>query len=158
MHKAVRKGLSFGATSGVITVLGLISGLAAGTHSKIAVIGGIVTIAIADSFSDAFGMHTAEESSESNQNHIWTTTGVTLIAKLVLSSTFLIPVLIFDLNLAVVLSCLWGALIISLVSLKIAQAQQTQAWKVISEHLAITIFVVVATTFAGQYVNGLFNG
>ena len=40
-------GLSFGTTSGVITTLGLIVGLHSGTHSALAVIGGIITIAIA---------------------------------------------------------------------------------------------------------------
>ena len=38
--------LSFGLVSGVITSLGLVVGLAAGTESRLAVIGGIVTIVI----------------------------------------------------------------------------------------------------------------
>jgi vacuolar iron transporter family protein len=54
-------GLSFGLTSGVITTLGLIVGLHAGTHSRAAVLGGIFTIAIADSLFDALGIHLAEE-------------------------------------------------------------------------------------------------
>jgi hypothetical protein len=56
MKIQVRKGVSFGLTSGVITTLGLIVGLHSGTHSKIAVISGIPTIAIADAMSDALGM------------------------------------------------------------------------------------------------------
>ena len=55
-------GLSFGITSGIITTLGLMVGLHSGTHSKVTVIGGILTIAIADSFSDALGIHISEES------------------------------------------------------------------------------------------------
>ena len=43
-------GLSFGITSGIITTLGLMVGLHSGTHSKVTVIGGILTIAIADLF------------------------------------------------------------------------------------------------------------
>jgi len=54
-------GFSFGLTSGVITALGLMVGLNAGTHSRLAVIGGILTLAIADSFSDALGIHFSEE-------------------------------------------------------------------------------------------------
>ncbi len=56
------KGISFGLTSGIITTLGMIVGLHAGTHSRLAVIGGVLTIAIADAFSDALGIHISEES------------------------------------------------------------------------------------------------
>jgi hypothetical protein len=58
----MKVGFSFGLTSGIITTLGLMVGLSSGTHLKLAVIGGILTIAIADSFSDAMGIHVSEES------------------------------------------------------------------------------------------------
>ena len=50
---------------GVITTLGLIVGLHSGTHSRAIVIGGILTIAIADAMSDALGIHVSEESKNS---------------------------------------------------------------------------------------------
>ena len=48
-----RTGLFFGATSGVITTLGLIAGLNAGTRSLTAVLGGILVIAVADAMFEA---------------------------------------------------------------------------------------------------------
>ena len=53
MKHSLKVGFSFGLTSGIITTLGLMVGLHSGTNSKIAVIGGVLTIAIADAFSDA---------------------------------------------------------------------------------------------------------
>ena len=47
MKRSVKAGFSFGLTSGVITTLGLMVGLHSSTHSKLVVIGGILTIAIA---------------------------------------------------------------------------------------------------------------
>ena len=61
MKIAIRKGLGFGLTSGIITTLGIIVGLDASTNSKIVVIGGILFIAVTDSLSDALGMHISEE-------------------------------------------------------------------------------------------------
>ena len=55
-------GVFFGTGSGVITTLGLIVGLFAGTESIAAVMGGILVIAVSDSMSDAFGIHLSEES------------------------------------------------------------------------------------------------
>jgi hypothetical protein len=57
----IQVGMSFGLVSGVITSLGLVVGLTVGTQSRIAVIGGIVTIAIADSLSDALGIPYGQE-------------------------------------------------------------------------------------------------
>jgi len=68
MKVSVKKGFSFGLTSGIITTLGLMVGLNAGTHSKIVVIGGILSIAIADAFSDALGMHISEEAENQHSN------------------------------------------------------------------------------------------
>ena len=44
MKESLRTGIAFGLTSAVITTLGLMVGLHSGTHSKIVVIGGILTI------------------------------------------------------------------------------------------------------------------
>ena len=53
MKHQLKVGLSFGLTSAIITTLSLMVGLISGTESKMVVIGGILTIAIADAFSDA---------------------------------------------------------------------------------------------------------
>ena len=62
LKHSIKIGVNFGLTSGIITTLGLMVGLHAGTNSRMIVIGGIVTIAIADAFSDALGIHVSEES------------------------------------------------------------------------------------------------
>jgi hypothetical protein len=56
-HGAVRTGIYFGLPPGVITTLGLIVWLHAGTQSTVTVIGGVLTIAVADACSDALGIH-----------------------------------------------------------------------------------------------------
>lgn len=61
MKHSLRTGITFGMTSGVITTLGLMVGLHSGTHSQIVVLGGILTIAVADACSDALGIHVSEE-------------------------------------------------------------------------------------------------
>ena len=105
MKKNFSAGFSFGLTSGVITTLGLMIGLLAGTNSKIAVISGILTIAIADALSDALGMHISAESDARNNNkQVWTVTATTFFSKLFFASTFILPVLFFPLGKAAVIS------------------------------------------------------
>jgi VIT1/CCC1 family predicted Fe2+/Mn2+ transporter len=156
MKSSWKTGLSFGLTSGVITTLGLMVGLHSGTHSRAVVIGGILTIAIADAMSDALGIHVSEESKNNRPAlQIWEATMATFLAKFVTALTFVVPVLLRPLDQAVVLSVVWGLVLLVGLSFVIARAQAISSWKVISEHLLIAIFVVTVTHRVGGWVQGL---
>ena len=156
MKPSFKSGLSFGLTSGVITTLGLMVGLHAGTRSRTVVIGGIVTIAIADAMSDALGIHVSEESKNSGPTRqIWEATVATFMAKFVIAMTFVAPVVTRPLNQAIVISVIWGLLLLAVLSFFVARAQAIPPWKVIGEHLLIALCVVVMTYVVGGWVQGL---
>lgn len=156
MKASLKTGLSFGLTSGVITTLGLMVGLHAGTHSRAVVLGGILTIAVADALSDAMGIHLAEESKNSGPaSHVWEATVATFAAKFVIAGTFVVPVLVFPLDQAIVISIVWGLLLLTALSFFVAQAQSIAPWKVIGEHLLIALFVVAITHAIGDWVQNL---
>jgi vacuolar iron transporter family protein len=153
MRASWKTGLSFGLTSGVITTLGLMVGLNSGTHSRPIVIGGILTIAIADAMSDALGIHVSEESKNSSPaSQIWEATVATFLAKLVIALTFAVPVLVAPLDQAILISVIWGLLLLSGLSFFIARAQGIASWKVIGEHLVIALCVVALTHAVGDWV------
>lgn len=157
MEKGVRIGIFFGTTSGVITTSGLLVGLHAGTESLAAVLGGILIIAVADSMSDALGIHLAEESdSHSDTKQVWLATLVTFVSKFIVSLSFAVPLLIFPLDLGVMIAVLWGMLILIVLSWQLARAQGTAVLPVVGEHLAIAVGVVVLSYFVGTWVNRTF--
>lgn len=156
MKASWKTGLSFGLTSGVITTLGLMVGLHAGTHSRAVVLGGILTIAVADALSDAMGMHLAEESKNSGSaSHVWEATLATFAAKFVIAGTFVVPVLTRPLDQAIVISIVWGLFLLMALSFFVARAQAISPWKVIGEHLLIALCVVAITHVVGDWVRGL---
>jgi len=129
-------------------------GLHSGTHSKLAVIGGILTIALADAFSDALGIHISEESEGRHASReIWESTIFTFSSKLVFALTFLIPVLLLELSTAVVVGIVWGLLVLSLLSYRIAREQKGSPWKVVSEHLIVALVVIVAAHYVGDWLS-----
>ncbi|MCW3976245.1 MAG: hypothetical protein NWE86_08425 [Candidatus Bathyarchaeota archaeon] len=151
-------GFSFGVTSGIITTLGLMVGLHSGTQSKFVVIGGILIIAIADAFSDAFGIHVSEESENKHDSkEIWASTIYTFLSKFLFALSFIIPVIFLDLTIAIVLSVIWGLLVLSILSLNIAKEQRKKPWKVILEHLTITLLVIIITHFVGDWIYSTFG-
>ena len=153
IKQSFKTGLSFGLTSGVITTLGLMIGLNSGTSSKQIVISGILIIAIADALSDALGVHISQESNSNKQQAIWESTLATFLSKFLVALTFIIPILLFDLQLAIYLNLIWGLIILSILSFYIAKNQNEKPLKVILEHLAITIAVVTITYYIGLWLS-----
>ena len=157
MNHSVKIGFSFGLTSGIITTLGLMVGLNSGTHSKLVVIGGVLTIAIADAFSDALGIHISEESENKHTTkEIWESTIATFVSKFAFALTFVIPVLLFPLTTAIYVSIVWGFTLLGLFSFYIAKEQGVKPWKVVIEHLVIALAVIIITHYVGDWIAGTF--
>ncbi len=155
--EGARTGLFFGATSGVITTIGLITGLNSGTGSVAAVLGGIFVIAVADAMSDALGIHLAEEADpNTTTGHVWAATISTFFNKFIFALSFAVPLLLLPLDTAVVASLLWGMLVIVVLSYFLARTQNSRPLHVIGEHLGIAVLVVVLSHFIGVWVNQTF--
>lgn len=150
MSLSIKKGLSFGLTSGVITTLGTVVGISASTSSRLAVIAGIAAIAIADAFSDAVAMHVSEESEGiHSRSALWEATIATFLAKFIFAMTFVIPIWFLALDTAVLVDLVWGLSIMTVFNFLLARSQKEKAFRVIAEHLAIAIVVVLTTYFVG---------
>ena len=158
LRHSLKTGLSFGLTSGIITTLGLMVGLSSGTHSKLVVIGGILTIAIADAFSDALGIHVSEESENVHTTkEIWEATIATFLSKFLFALTFIVPVLLFTLGTAVVISAAWGLSILGLLSYRMGKEGKESPLKVVFEHLLIAVIVIFLTHYAGVFISSIFG-
>jgi len=157
MKHSIKTGLSFGLTSGIITTLGLMVGLHSSTGSKFVVIGGILTIAIADAFSDAFGIHFSEESENKHSaTEIWQSAISTFFSKLAIALTFIVPLLLFQLSIAVTVNIIWGLSVLAIFSFYVAKGQRAKPWRVITEHLIIALVVIIITHYVGDWIGSTF--
>ena len=77
----------------------------------------------------------------------------TFFTKLVLALSFLIPVFLFSSSGAILVSLVWGLLIICVMGLIIAKYRQVSPVKVILEHIAISAVVVVLARLIGVAVS-----
>lgn len=148
MKRSHKSGLGFGATSGIITPLGLIVGLYSGTQSMAIIVGGILTIAIADAFSDALGVHVSKEADRGYSiKEVWEATLVTFFSKFLFALMFVVPFLLFHVWTATVFSVLWGMTLLAIFSYFIAKTRNGNPWWAIGEHVGIGVFVVVITYY-----------
>ena len=132
-------------------------GLYSGTQSKMIVVGGILTIAIADAFSDALGIHFSEESENKHSTkEIWEATIATFLTKAVIALTFIVPILFFNLSQAVLINIIWGLTVLSIFSFIVAKKQKRSPGKAVLEHLIISLAVILITYFVGNLISGYF--
>lgn len=158
MREAWKTGIGFGLTSGIITTVGLIVGLHAGTHSRIVVIGGVLSIAIADAFSDALGIHVAQEShGQRSTRAIWEATCATFISKLLVSLTFVIPLALLANETAIAVSVGWGMLLLATFNFYIARSRRVRPWPIIAEHVFIAMCVILLAHVIGDWIQSTFG-
>jgi VIT1/CCC1 family predicted Fe2+/Mn2+ transporter len=158
MDHSLKTGLSFGITSGIITTLGLIVGLHAANPSRSVIIGGILTIAIADAFSDALGIHISEESENRHTvREIWASTFSTFLAKFTFALAFVVPIVLLPLTTAIIVSIAWGLSLLGIFSYYIAKQQNAKPWKGVFEHLLIALIVITITHYAGDWIGATFR-
>jgi len=151
-------GITFGLTSATITTLGLMVGLHSFSGTKDVVLGGILTIAIADAFSDALGIHLSEESERIHTaKQIWVSTLATFLAKFLFALTFTIPVILFEISTAIYVAILWGLLAIVVLSFIISRSKRESSIKCICEHVLIVIIVVIAAHYIGDIIEAFFK-
>lgn len=151
--KSILSGIGFGFTSGVITTLGLILGLSVGTQSKLAVIGGILTIAIADAMSDSLGIQIAQESAgNTKEKNTWIAAAATFLSKLVSALTFAVPFMLFSINVATVICLIWGFIMLSIVSFSLANELHQKPLHIIKSHLGLSLLVLLASLAVGELI------
>ncbi len=151
-------GISFGLTTAVITSLGMIVGLWSATSSKLAVVAGIIIMALADGLSDAVSLHTAEEAEiekediKHTKREIWLTTLFTFLAVSGFTLTFAIPILIFPLKIAIFVAIFWGIFLLSFLNFYIAKVRKEKPIKLISEHIFLALFVIIISHLIGSQI------
>lgn len=157
MKHSVKVGVSFGLTSAVITTLGLMVGLDATTGSKLAVIGGILIIAVADALSDALGIHISEESeNKHSKKEIWASTISTFLSKFFCGISFIFPIILFPLEIAVKINIMYGLFLLSVFSYYITD-RKNKKLNVVLEHLCIAIFVLIFSYYFGIFIKNVFK-
>jgi predicted adenylyl cyclase CyaB len=145
--------LTFGITSGILTTVGVLVGVIMATSSQLSVIAAIVSIAIADSCSDAFGMYMAKLSERgASPRQALRYALATLAGKACLPLTFLVPLLTLPLGLAAWLDLAWGALALALLSAEQAVVDQQPIGRRVARNLGLALLIIVNSLLAGALV------
>jgi vacuolar iron transporter family protein len=144
---------SMGATAAIITSLALIAGLAHDDSTKTSIIAGLLIIAVADNIADSLSIHICKEAEGACKKDVYSSTLGNFTVRLILALTFVAIVFLLPSYLAVIISVLWGLLLLTILSFYIAKARKANPFKEIVWHLLIASLVIVGSKLLGTLIS-----
>jgi vacuolar iron transporter family protein len=158
LKSAIRKGLSFGITSAVITTLGIIVGVHSGTDLQHAIIAAILIIAFADSLADSCGILFSEQAREDCSTKDSLISAVTaFLGKVFFALTFIVPLVLLPLHAGIIVCIVYGLTLLVIYSAVTAKTRQESALKAITQYVLLAVIVIVLSHIIGLWVNRLFS-
>jgi len=134
------------------------TGLNAGTHSRVAVIGGILTIAVADAISDSFGIHVSEETDPTRKRkEVWESTLSAFFTKFFVVLTFLVSVLFLPLPTAIAVNIAWGMFLLTLFSAFIAVKLKRNPLVMVFKYGLLAALIIILTNMLGGWISVTFS-
>ena len=112
---------SFGATSAIVTSLAFIVGLSRSINPKLAIIGSLLVIAVADNISDSLGIHIYQESELKKSKAVRVSTFYNFLTRFLVILVFISLVAFLPIGYSVIFSMVWGISLLSALSYFIAK-------------------------------------
>ncbi len=151
------KNYILGATAGIVTNVSLIVGLGSAGASKGPIIGGLLTIALADNISDSLSIHLYKETGRTEQKMTWPATLLNFSARLVVSLSFVALVLLLSVSYAMPVAVVWGLLLLTCISFLIARSRNEKSIFEALKHLGVAIVVIALSWFVGFLISEYFH-
>jgi len=147
---------SFGSTSAIVTNISIVVGLGSVTVSKIAIVGSLLVIAIADNISDSLGIHMYKESESCGLKESVISTLGNFTARLIISFSFIGIILLFPAGRAQIITLIWGLLLLTGLSYLIAKRNNDKPILEILKHIVVAVMVIAASRYVGLLLRNRF--
>lgn len=148
---------AFGIFGGVLTTLGVMIGLLSATSSKLAVIGGIVSVSVVDSLSDSVSMYSSKRAEKNTTKRAFFSALFVFFGKFVFSLTFILAFLFFSFKTAIYVNLFWGLLVIVFLNLVIAEIQNENKVLAVLKNTLIVVIVILLSYLIGTLTKLLFS-
>jgi VIT1/CCC1 family predicted Fe2+/Mn2+ transporter len=146
------KSYIFGSAAAIITNTSLIVGLGSARAGKGPIIGGLLTIALADNISDSLGFHLYNETDRSGARLTVLATSLYFASRLLVSSSFVAIVLILSVPQAILVAIVWGLLLLTLLSYLITKSNRKNSLREIARHVLVAVVVISLSRVVGSLI------
>jgi vacuolar iron transporter family protein len=146
------KNYVFGGTAAIITNISLIVGLGSARSGKAPILGGLLTIAVADNISDSLGFHLYRETGKNDQGPTLHSTVLNFTSRLLVSASFVAIVLAFSVAWAIPIAVVWGLFLLVLLSYLITKSNNKSTGLEIAKHVLVAVVVILLSRLLGGLI------
>ena len=146
------KNYIFGSTAAIITNISLIVGLETARSGKGPILGGLLTIALADNISDSLGIHMYKETEGATARLTVLATVLNFTARLLISFSFIAIVLMCSTDQSIPVAIIWGFALISSGSYWIARRNKENVFLETLKHLLVALVVIILSHSVGHLI------
>lgn len=144
---------AFGASSAIMTVMGIIAGLTSAEQSLSAVLGSIASVGIADSMADSMSVYTAKKSERGSSEKVAMRTALsTFWSKLFFSMSFLAIFILAPTNYAIWVSIFWGLGLLGFMNFLISFVQEENIFWSVLKNIGLAVFIMMVSFWAGSFI------
>jgi len=145
--------VSFGATSAIVTSMGLIIGFGAAGISKPTIIAGLLIVGLADNVTDSLSIHIYQESERLEQRAAFRATIGNFATRLIISLSFVVLVFSFSGTNTLRACLLWGVVLLASLTWLVARSRNANVPTEILKHLAVAAVVISASLATGKFIS-----
>jgi len=146
--------LSFGGPAAIMTSMALIVGLDTAASAKVALIGSLLVIGLADNLTDSLSVHIYQEAERLAHRQALRTTIANYIARLTVTASFVLLVLLLPTGTVSLAAVTWGVFLLSGLSYLLARARQVGPIGEIFKHTGVALGVIVISKAIGLAIQG----
>jgi hypothetical protein len=149
--------VSFGATSAIVTSVGLVVGFGSADVPKSAIISGLLIVGLADNLTDTLSIHIFQESEMLEQRAAFCATIGNFLTRACIAGSFVVLMLLLSGALAI-LSCLaWGIALLVCLTYLVARNRGASVTSELIKHIALAAVVIVTSGLIGSWIGNLMH-
>jgi hypothetical protein len=145
--------VSFGAVSAIITSIGVIVGFGAAGIPKSTIIGSLLIVGLADNLTDSLSIHIYQESEDLEKQAAFRATVGNFVTRLMISMTFIAPVLAFSEMNGILVALGWGIAMLTGLTWLVAKRRGAALSTEIAKHLVVAAVVIAISRAIGLGIN-----
>jgi len=143
---------SFGASSAIVTSLGLIVGFAAANASTATILGALLIVALADNLTDSLSIHIYQESERLAPRAVFRGTLTNFATRLTVSLSFVLLVFALPVEYALPVAVIWGLLLLATLTCLVARRRRVSMARELWRHLAAAVLVLAVSRIVGVLI------
>ena len=148
--------ISFGGTAAIVTSMGLILGLDAATSSQRTIVSSLLIVALADNLTDSLSVHVYQEAERLESHQAFMATAANFVTRLLASLSFVALVIVTPRVLLIMVAGLWGFLLLTLLTYRLARARGANVGQEIMRHFAVAATVLLINRLLGTWIANVF--